>query len=370
MDNLKVLIIIDSLTSGGKERRLVELLKGLVKYTHLQCELVLLSKTVYYDDVYKLGLKIHVLERKWKKDPSIFAKLYRICKQFHPDILHSCEGMASIYSLPVAKLLRIRFINAMISNAPARLKPFSQNWIRSKLTFPFSNMIVSNSKAGLKSYHVKSSKGHFIHNGFDPKRINQLDDAGLVKKKHGIKTPKVIGMIGAFESRKDFKTFIQAAIDVVTVRDDTTFLTIGDGSNREGLEKQVPDQFKDQIKFLGKQNQVESIINIFTIGVLATNHLVHGEGIPNVVMEYMALGKPVVATSGGGTDELVLHEQTGYLIEPMNAKELEMYLMKLLDDPELAIKLGISGKERIEKEFSLDKMTEAYVSLYELLKGN
>ena len=69
------------------------------------------------------------------------------------------------------------------------------------------------------------------------------------------------------------------------------------------MQESVPVHLKDKIIFLGKIANVENIINIFDIGILITNSKVHGEGVSNSIIEYMALGKPVIATRGGGTDQ-------------------------------------------------------------------
>jgi glycosyltransferase involved in cell wall biosynthesis len=82
---------------------------------------------------------------------------------------------------------------------------------------------------------------------------------------------------------------------------DICFLLIGDGENIERCKYLVKDLPTENIKFLGRQNDAESIINIFDIGVLTTNIRIHREGISNSIIEYMAMGKPVIATQGGGT---------------------------------------------------------------------
>ena len=84
----------------------------------------------------------------------------------------------------------------------------------------------------------------------------------------------------------------------------------------------VPVSLLNKIIFLGKRSNVESIINIFDVGILLTNSKVHGEGISNSIMEYMALGKPVIATRGGGTNEVVIEGENGYLIDPFNEDQL------------------------------------------------
>lgn len=69
---MKILYIIESLSAGGKERRLVELIKGLKDHSDFQCELAVMSNDIHYEYVFKQNIRIHYLIRKWKKDPEIF----------------------------------------------------------------------------------------------------------------------------------------------------------------------------------------------------------------------------------------------------------------------------------------------------------
>ena len=361
---MKVLTVIDSFHTGGKERRLIELLKGLTK-TEVTCELIVLSKVVTYPELYDLNVKIHFVERKFKKDPSIFFKLYQIIKQAQPDLIQSWSSMMSIYTLPAAKLLGIPFINAIIVDAPHRVKPFSQPWLRTKLTFPFSDAVVANSHAGAQSYRAPAHKSFVIHNGFDFKRADRVTAPAEVKQSLGITTDKVIGMVGKFQARKDYRTYLKAAMQVVAQRPDVSFLAIGDGELLEECQRLVQGKDQGRIIFTGRREDVESVVNIFDVGVLATNHLVHGEGISNALMEYMVMSKPVVATQGGGTAELVLNEEVGYIVPPSDANALAEKLLLLLDDAPLANRLGENGKQRIQNHFNLDRMTRDYMNLYQ-----
>jgi len=125
----------------------------------------------------------------------------------------------------------------------------------------------------------------------------------------------------------------------------------------------VPSEHSPHIKFLGRRKDVKSIANLFTVGVLVTNSRLHGEGIPNATIECMALGKPIVATNDGGTPELVLEGQTGFLVPSRDAGVLTDRVLKLLNNAELANEFGMEERRRIETAFSLDTMTNVYRGL-------
>ncbi len=365
MTEIKVALIIDSLQSGGKERRLVELLKGFAVRPDVVVELVVLSDTVYFDDVLTLNIPIHYLKRSSAKDLSIYPKLYKILKHFSPDLVHSFESMSSIYAFPVTGLLGIPLINAMISNAPDHIGLFSRLWTRSKLTFPFSKAIVGNSQAGLRAYKVPEHKGHCIRNGFNFDRTEALEPEHKIREAFGIKTPKVVGMVATFSNKKDYATYVLAAQQILKSNQEVTFVGVGSGPTLASCQQLVEERYKDRILFLGNQKNVESIINIFSIGVLAT----FTEGISNSILEYMALGKPVVASEGGGTNELVQDGVNGYLVPSGSVEAMAEKLNLLLHNDQLASAMGIKSREIVEQQYSIDKMISDTVALYKALKN-
>ena len=82
-------------------------------------------------------------------------------------------------------------------------------------------------------------------------------------------------------------------------------------------------------------------------------------------MEYMALAKPVVATNGGGTSEIVNNNKTGFLVKPKQVGDLAKKIEFLLNNNGIAKKMGSAGKEKLLREFSLEKMTDRMIALYQ-----
>lgn len=368
---MKILVVVDTMGTGGKERRLLELLKGLVKYDHLQCELVILSDIIEYLELKQLDLKIHSVKRNAKVDLSVYQKLYAIARDFEPDIIQSWSSLVSLYVFPIAKLLRIKFVNAMIADAPKDLKVFSSRWVRSRLSFPFSDAIVANSQAGITAYSAPKHKSHCIPNGIDLKRFSTLDDKMNIRKKFGIKTKFVVGMVGSFRGAKDYGVYIEAARQILSQRKDISFLAIGEGKDLPIYQASIEKELQDYIIFPGRQEDIESIVNVFNIGVLITDNRVHGEGISNAIIEYMVLGKAVIATDTGGTTELLIDGETGIITPQRDPHTLADNILYLIDHPEIAHQMGKAGQERISENFSLSKMTHSFVKLYEsMLQGS
>jgi glycosyltransferase involved in cell wall biosynthesis len=355
-------MFIDGLAMGGKERRLVELLKGFSQNPDITCTLIVMNPEIHYNEIYDLNIPIHFLIRKVRKDPSIFLKFLGLCLKIKPDVIHVWDSMTAIYASPIAHSLGIKLINAMITEAPAYLD--SKTLKRTKVSTFFSDVMLSNSLAGLNAYHVSGKKGRCIHNGFAVTRLNSIENAKVIHQKFEITESKIVGMVSALQERKDYHTFIEAAKIILTNRNDVCFIIVGDGPMRQSLEEMVTDKYKSRIRFLGEQNDVESLINIFDIGVLTTNQQIHGEGISNAILEYMALGKPVIATNGGGTPEIVDDGSTGFLVREKSPEDLAEKILYILNDTELGLKMGEAGRKRILAEFSINDMVNKTLELY------
>lgn len=361
---MRILHLTESLGRGGKERQLAELLRGLFRHHEIESFVAVVDEEEYRYEIGSEVAQIIPLFRTRRRDLRLFKRLYDLVCSLNVDVIHSWGSMCSIYAAPVAKLCGTGFINGFVRDAPPHMTLWSKNYLRGKLTVPLSDIVVANSRAGLAAYHIPEYKGICIYNGFNPDRILKLVDEAELRSRLGIVTPHVVGMIANFTPNKDYAIFVEMACRVCRLRDDVTFLAVGAGETLSQVRHGVPPEHSARIKFLGRRNDVESIANLFTVGVLATNSRLHGEGISNAITECMALGKPIVATNDGGTPELVLEGRTGFLVPSQNVEALTDRVVRLLDDRGLADELGMEGRRRIETAFSLEAMTDAYLTLY------
>jgi glycosyltransferase involved in cell wall biosynthesis len=141
---------------------------------------------------------------------------------------------------------------------------------------------------------------------------------------------------------------------------------VGGGAGLNEIKSAVPSSLLNKIVFLGQRSNVESFINIFDVGVLLTNAKVHGEGISNSILEYMALGKPVIASRGGGTNEVIIENETGLLIDP-NKKEQLIEKIDLLMKNKNRESIGQRGKNLVWEKFNLKTMVNNYTHVYRTL---
>lgn len=357
---LRAVHFIDVLGPGGKERQLVELLKGFAESGGCESLVVCMSEDVFYREITEIpNARLLVLARAWKLDPLPALRLCGIVRAFRASVVIAWDFMTAIYALPAALLCRVRYVNHLIQDAPNTLPRRVR--LGARLSFPFSDLIVANSQAGLDAYGVRGDRGLVIHNGFDPRRQRAREDRDAVLRRWNLGQRLIVGMVSTFRPWKDQPTLIRAAALILRHRDDVVFVLVGDGETLASCRALVPPDLVDAIRFTGSVYEgLESLVNVFDIGVLAT----FTEGISNSVMEYMAFGKPVVATDGGGTRELLLDGQTGFLVPPSDPERLADSIVRLLEDPQLRRRMGKAGQERIATEFSLERMVDRHRAAY------
>ena len=139
------------------------------------------------------------------------------------------------------------------------------------------------------------------------------------------------------------------------------FLIIGDGPLRTELEDLKQElRLQNNVLFLGNRRDIPSILHTLDLFVLST----HKEGLPIVLLEAMAAGKPVVATAVDGNPELVQNRRTGRTVPPRDPEALKDAICEVLSNPSLAKEMGQKGRERVQDHFTIEKMIASYEDIY------
>ena len=272
-----------------------------------------------------------------------------------------------LYAWPIAKLLGAKILNGAVRFAGV-VKLFSELWWYLKLTLPISDAVVANSLAGLKLCgNSNSRKYRCIYNGHNSSSVSLEISSDEIRSRLNIGASSVIGMVANFSARKDYKTPIRAVLKLLQKGEDVVFIAVGDGPGMREAKSLIEDKHKGKFFFVGRRKNVQQYVRIFDIAVLTTNTIVHKEGMANSIMEYMSMGKPVIATDSGGNREIIVDGTTGYLVPPFSADDMAETMDMILNDKELRLSMGRQGKRRITEYFSTEKMIGKYYQLYRSL---
>lgn len=355
-------MITDHLRGGGKERRMVELMKALTEQQSCYEFVIIMMDGKDENDIaykYILECNIPIIYMGGMSRLSQMKKIYSICKKERIDLIHFWAPIIYGYFLaPIKCLLSIPIISSSITSA--RKQGGNKFWL-CKPSYVLFDKILSNSYQALKINEVPEKKAICIYNGFDPSRSVIKTPVEEIRKRYNIKTQYIVSMAGEYSFRKDYPLFVRAASRVLDQQMDVTFIAMGSG-DPSPYEALVPTQYKDQIRFVGRVTDVESVYNASDVVVLATTV----EGVSNAIMEGMALGKPIVSTKGPfvGTQEVVEEGKSGFLTEYHDDKSFADYILELLADEKLRIQMGNRGKEIVKVKFSIRQMIERFAKVY------
>lgn len=366
---IKILFMTGTYAVGGKERQLTELIASLPEE---EFEIHLFVKKIegyYFDKIRHKVASVYSLEKN-RFSIFDFFSVRKYIHQVKPDIIHSWATLTSHYAA-ISKYLSMQhhvIVNGAIRDAPLDLPPLFR--IEAYL-YRFYKVVISNSFAGLVSYGQQNIENRYIiPNGYDLSRVPQLSQQNSRLLLGWDMDVFVVTMVACLASRKDHKTFIRAARRCLDIYDDIIFVIVGDGDQRSSLtemsDRIVSNRSRSAINFLGERSDVETLLIASDLSVLLSAKW-HGEGIPNVVMESMACGTPVIASDNGGTSEIVRDGFNGYLIPCGDDEELADKIMFLKNNQDIMKVLGMNARGTIASEFTIEKMVVSYVNIYHSL---
>lgn len=206
-----------------------------------------------------------------------------------------------------------------------------------------------------------NNKFKIFHKGIDTKRFNPDAMDGDFLDEGGFK----VGTAASLIPRKGHDVFLRMATKVIDKTEDEVHFyiagdvpSVGDVSYRDELMVLIEKYgLEEQVTLLGWVEEMPRYLKSLDIFVLASKN----EGIPGVVREAMAMEVPVIATDVGGTSEAVIHDETGYLINPENAKQIPEKVLGLLSDQSKRMEFGKEGRKHVIENFSI----ETYIRDYE-----
>ena len=193
---------------------------------------------------------------------------------------------------------------------------------------------------------------------FCPRPVNNELRSKLGISKEG----KAIGTIAALRSWKGHDYLLEAAKILIEKRKDTKFVIAGDGPRYNHLvEKAKSMGITNHVLFLGYRDDIPDILSMLDVVVLPSYA---NEGVPQSILQAMAMGKPVVASSAGSIPEVVHDKETGILVEPKNANALAEGIVFMLDNHDFARTVAANARKLIETQYSLRHMVSRIEEIY------
>lgn len=213
-------------------------------------------------------------------------------------------------------------------------------------------------------------KIRLTYNGVNVNEIFNRLNRSLSKKELFSTEDILVGAVGRLEKQKGFDVFLYAAKQVIDKIPNIKFVIIGEGSLKARLTELKNElDLKDKFEFINYKSNIYDYMNCFDIMVQTSLW----EGISYVVLEAMALSKPVVALTSknvSGVKEIIVHGKTGYLIESDYSNQLSKYTIELASDIIKLKEMGAAGFERVKNVFSEERTAKDMEQVYSDLVVN
>ena len=372
-----VLELTGSFQVGGSERQAVQLSKMLNDEGSFRVFVGCLDRTG------DLDLELSWLDRDEIPEFKLtsfydrnFVRQVSRCAAFiktnEIDVVHTHDFYTNIFGMCAAYWAGVP---ARVASKRETFSKTQRQMLIERQAFRLADQIIANAHA-VKEFLVTSGvpedKITVIHNGLDMGRLTPtssdtrtlLESLGLVRfaRRH------IVTIVANMSSEvKNHRMFLRAAKRVSAEVADTGFVIAGEGELTESLKTFAGQlQIDQNVAFIGRCRNVADLLAVSTVCVLSSR----SEGFSNSILEYMSAGKPVVATRVGGAAEVVIDNETGFVVDDDDDRSMAARISLLLQDRELARRLGGRGRAMIVEEFTLDRQLARTLDVYSTVLAN
>jgi sugar transferase (PEP-CTERM/EpsH1 system associated) len=360
---MRIMHVVRTLATGGTEM-VVRRLLGTLEPSRFQQSVCTLVAAPGSQPLHTI-----CLEHPADKPAFLIPQLTGLFRRERPDIVHS-RNWATIEAVLAAKLAGIP---AIVHSEHGRdlqtmgHQPWRRRMLR-RISYACADRVFCVSEE-LREFYceqlgIKSHSLDVIPNGVDVKQFcpNPRVRSDVRAKLAAGPNMIVVGTVGRLDPIKDHITLLRAADLALRKGVDLKLVIVGEGPQRAALESQLSraPHLSSRTVLTGESKDVADWLNSLDIFVLPSL----SEGMSNTLLEAMAVGVAPIATAVGGNREVVEHEHSGLLVPPGDAEQISDLIVQLAAAAERRKALGRSARERIETQFSIERMVKRYGEMY------
>ncbi len=292
-----------------------------------------------------------------------FSLLRSFLREHKTDVLH--VHWSSDIVVPGYAALREQVpVRIMSRHMPYPFKNRVGSFLYSKILYTRLVTVSNSVRETLIKCGVPGDKVQVIHHGTDVEAFARTtQDRKEMRLALGIPEDSVaVGIVGRIAPEKGHTVLLEA-LQKVHARYPLFLVIVGNGPDEELIRTRAAEMgLADKVLFTGFRDDVNNVLNALDVVTVPSTW---NEPCSAVVQQGMAVSKPIIGTRAGGTPEMVLDDETGFLVPPSDPVALADALARLAGDAFLRKRLGAAGKERVEELFSLRVMTDKIEALYQ-----
>jgi len=304
------------------------------------------------------GCELVAIEDRWPYDPRTLKKLAAVCRERGVKIWHGHDYKSNFYGVLLRKQLGVKLVSTM------------HGWVQPSWKTPLYFAI---DRWSLRRYEQVMAVSQDLYDaalkdGIAKERLtlveNAIDTDEFRRRAPTSGKPFVIGAVGRLSEEKGFHLLIEACERLAAKGHEFELRIAGEGPQQDALAAQIAaSKFASRWKLLGFQKDTRALFESFDLFALSSLR----EGLPNVVLEAMAMEVPVLATRCGGMQAFARHNEDAFLVDPNSVDELERGLETLLTDSALRRKLSLAARSSIERDSSFQARIAKEISVYKRL---
>lgn len=361
---MKIVIAESSTAMGGQELAVLLHAGGLQKRGH-DVRLILEPDSSIFRKAVEQGLPVEPVAMSRVQYPAAILAFRRIMMRERPALLHVNSSRDSWIGGLAARLVspRVKVVRSRHISTPLNKNPATRMLYRRLMDF----VIVTGSEL--------TRRGLIERDGLEPGRVAAFPIGIDVEQfkpgrpdgdlRRELKLPpehRLVGLISYLRSYKGHEYFIEAAARVLSRAKDVTFLIVGEGPEEGRLRARVASLgLSSNVRMLGFR---DDLLNVFRSLDLFVIPSVEGDTIPQVLMQALAMGLPVVSTTVGSIPDVVQDGKTGFVVPPRNADALADRILALLENSTQRAEMGRRGRALVEQEYSLARMLDRLEDVY------
>ena len=367
MEKINILHIYQNSKIGGVQQQLLSLLKTYNREWFHPIFCCLGPKEEIGKEIEGTGIEFIPLNklRYNRFSPGIVLELHRLMKKKQIHVVRTHRYRSNLYGRLAAFLAGVPVIIASVHDnyrTDKRPKRRIMNRILSKITDKIVAVSEDVKEDIMRYDRIDPSKIEVIPNGIDVERFNPEKNTTDIRKEFSLEEDDiVIGFVGRIVPAKGLEYLLNALPYLKEEFKSIKLLIVGEGSLVEKLkERAKKNNIFDNILFIGRRRDIPEIlasINIFVMPSIA-------EGLPNALLEAMAMGKPIVTTEVGGIPEIVKNGFNGLLVPPRDTLSLSKAIKELISNDQLAAKLGQAASNLVHNNLSIKAIAQKWQSLY------
>ncbi len=369
----RVAVVVSHLTIGGAEQLLLELLRHIDRQRFDLHIFFLREPGILGKEILQLGFPVSTGIIRSKIDLSGIFKLTRLLKDFQTDVVFLINHLNTLFfGVLAGKLAGVRTcINW--ENETFKKYPFHPLTMLGRRILHLGIDHVVAAAKGHGDYiaveeKIPHSKILAIYNGVDPERFQSLLSPEEARGRLRIPAQSpVVSIVAALRPDKAHHIFLRAARMVVDVMPETHFLVIGDGPLMPFLKSLAVDlNLENQVHFLGFQRQLGDIFAAVDINCLSSYP--QQETLSVAAIEAMSAGIPIVCTDVGFMNEIVIPNETGFLVPVDDPESLAKKIILVLKNPEQQQYMSHQARKLVDETLSVHQMARAFEELILLSK--